>query len=91
MEYNLTFIKKKYNHGWSVWINRDGKKLMLGSAIKTEEEVYELVRNISFDKKLNLSTVLEDDNFDASSYYSKLTENERKDIFILMCNLMGNK
>jgi len=46
MEYKLKYIAKECKHGWSVWLKRDVKDVMIGSAIKTEEEVYALINNI---------------------------------------------
>lgn len=39
----LKFVAVEYKHGWSVWVSKDGAKSMLGSAIKTEEEVQQLI------------------------------------------------
>lgn len=54
MEYNLKYIAKEYAHGWSVWIERDGKKTMIGSAIKNEKDIYNLINNIAIEKHYQL-------------------------------------
>lgn len=59
MEYQLKFYAKEYKHGWTVWIQRNNQKFMIGSAIKTEKEVNELVENINIKKEpLSIETKL---------------------------------
>lgn len=60
MEYKLEYYAKEYKHGWTVWLTRDGQKFQLGSGIKTENEVSELVRSIGLAKEhLSVKTKLE--------------------------------
>lgn len=51
MKYDLRYVAVEYKHGWSVWIQRDNQKFMIGSAIETEAEVDELVRGIKLTDK----------------------------------------
>lgn len=51
MEYQLKYVAKEYEHGWTVWIQRDTRKTMIGSAVKTEAEVNELVSGIKLEKE----------------------------------------
>ena len=46
MKYDLRYVAVEYKHGWSVWIQRDSQKFMIGSAIETEAEVDELARGV---------------------------------------------
>lgn len=47
----LRYVVKEYKHGWSLWIQRDGRKVMIGSAIKSEDELNELVNSIGIEKE----------------------------------------
>ncbi|MFK3936628.1 hypothetical protein ACI2JA_03810 [Alkalihalobacillus sp. NPDC078783] len=55
MEYELKYVAKEYPHGWSLWIVRDDKKFMIGSAIKTELEMNNLISNIKLESKERMS------------------------------------
>lgn len=51
MEYDLKYVAVEYEHGWSAWLKRDGRKFLLGSAIKTEKELYDLLGEIKLEEK----------------------------------------
>ncbi|WEG18587.1 hypothetical protein PQ478_08895 [Alkalihalophilus pseudofirmus] len=46
MEYKLKYVIKKYDHGWSVWLQREDRKFLIGSALESEEAVSRLIKEI---------------------------------------------
>jgi hypothetical protein len=43
---NIQFISKKYDWGWSVWIEVNGSKTLLADKLKNEEEVQQLIDSL---------------------------------------------
>lgn len=46
MEHKLKYIAREYKHGWSLWLERDGKKIQLGTAIENEQGVETIIESI---------------------------------------------
>jgi hypothetical protein len=85
MEYNLKYITKEYPHGWSIWLERDGKKIMIGSAIKSEKEVYELINNIKLEQiHLNNKVKVSANNREAFCIENKPNDSTSVDINLLL-------
>jgi len=41
---DVSFVTKKYNHGYSLWINIDGQKKLLASTLKNKREAKKLIK-----------------------------------------------
>jgi hypothetical protein len=51
---DIKFISKKYNWGWSVWIQVNGSKTLLADKLRTKDEVENLIESLPYKVDLKL-------------------------------------
>lgn len=49
------FVAKQYQQGWSVWVKADAKSMLIGSGIKSEQDVHNLINSMEVVKERYMS------------------------------------